>query len=83
MELCSLAALPTRIDGEQLKYVALIFGLLGDTVYLVYLLLLWLCLRIYRRVRSQARQQRLMYEAKAEGVLQDAAKKSQGLSLTH
>jgi hypothetical protein len=75
MSYCSPAAFPTRIDGERLKYVALICGLLGDTVYLVYLLLLWLCLRIYRRVRSQARQQRQMYEAKAEGVLQNALKK--------
>jgi hypothetical protein len=66
-----------------LKYVALICGLLGDTVYLVYLLLLWLLLRIYRRLRSQARQQSVTYQAKAEGVLQNAAKKRSRLSLTH
>jgi hypothetical protein len=83
MNYCYAAALPTRIDGARLKYVALICGLFGDTVYLVYLLLLWLLLRIYRRLRSQARQQRVMYKAKAEGILQNAAKKSSELSLTH
>ena len=66
----------------NLRYVSTICGLLGDTVYLVYLLLLWLLLRIYRRLRLQARQQSVMYNAKAEGVLQNAAKKNQGLSLT-
>jgi len=43
-------------------------------VYLVYLLLLWLLLRIYRRVRSQARRQQLTLQAKSEGVLQSAKK---------
>jgi hypothetical protein len=52
-------------------------------VYVVYLLLLWLSLRVYRRLKTQARHQRVTYEAKAEGVLQDAVKKSQGLSITH
>jgi len=79
----SLAGWLTRIDGARLKYVALICRLLGDTVYVVYLLLLWLCLRVYRRLKTQARHQRVTYEAKAEGVLQDAVKKSQGLSITH
>jgi len=54
------------------KYVSTICALLGDTVYLVYVLLLWLCLRIYRRLKAQARQQQLAFEAKAEGVLQHA-----------
>ena len=52
-------------------------------MYLVYLFLLWLCLRISRRVRSQVRQQKLMFEAKAEGVLQNAAKKRQEMGFTH
>jgi hypothetical protein len=64
----SLSAFPTRIDGE-LKYVPLICRLIGDTVYLVYLLMLWLCVRVFRRLRAEARQQKMMYEAKAEGVL--------------
>jgi hypothetical protein len=76
MNYCSAAALPTRIDGARLKYVALICGLFGDTVYLVYLLLLWLLLRIYRRLRSQARQQRVMYKAKAEGMLRTPQRKA-------
>jgi len=57
---------------QTVKYVSTICALLGDTVYLVYVLLLWLCLRIYRRLKAQARQQQLAFEAKAEGVLQHA-----------
>jgi hypothetical protein len=80
-ELSSRAALPTGLDGERLKYIALICRLLGDTVYLVYILVLWLCLRIYRRLRSQARQQLLICEAKAEGELRDAIRKTRDSAL--
>jgi len=59
-----------------MKYVSTICGLLGDTVYLVYLLLLWLLLRIYRRLRFHAHQQTVLYNAKTEGLLQKAPKKN-------
>ena len=82
-ELSVSGCLANGLNGERMKYIALICRLLGDTVYLVYLLVLWLCLRIYRRLRSQARQQRLICEAKAEGELRDVIKKSQRFSPTH
>jgi hypothetical protein len=62
----------TYLSSGKVKYVSTICGLLGDTIYLVYILLLWLCLRIYRRVKAQVRQEQLAFEAKAEGVLRQA-----------
>jgi hypothetical protein len=50
-------------------------------VYLVYLLMLWLCVRVFRRLKAEARQQKMMYEAKAEGVLQDVVRRDPRLSL--
>jgi hypothetical protein len=49
----------------------------------VYLFLLWVLLRISRRVRSQVRQEKLMFEAKSEGVVRNATKKSPGIGFTH
>jgi 1,4-dihydroxy-2-naphthoate octaprenyltransferase len=52
-----------------LKYVATICGLLANTLYLLYLLIIWLFVRVIRRLKAYTRQQRLMYEVRRDNLL--------------
>ena len=40
--------------------------LLANAMYLVFLLLVWLVIRIFRRLKLNARQEGLIYEARCE-----------------
>jgi hypothetical protein len=52
-----------------LKYVATICGLLANTIYLLYLLVLWLFVRMVRRLKAYTRQQRLMHEVRRDNLM--------------
>jgi hypothetical protein len=52
-----------------LKYVATICGLLANTMYLLYLFILWLFVRVVRRLKAYTRQQRLMYEIRRDNLM--------------
>jgi len=52
-----------------LKYVGTICGLLANTMYLLYLLILWLFVRVVRHLKAYTRQQRLMYEIRRDNLM--------------
>ena len=60
-----------------MKYVAVICGLLAHAMYLVFLLLVWLSVRMVRRLKVHARQQDLMSEVRCESYLQRAQAEQQ------
>ena len=59
-----------------MNWVVVICQVIGNILYLAYLLMLWLVVRIVQRVRSQMRSEKLMHEVREEGVLQNAGKVS-------
>jgi len=58
-----------------LKYVTVKCRLLAHAMYSVFLLPVWLFVRVVRRLKVHARQQRLMYEVRCESLLLKAQPK--------
>lgn len=54
-----------------MKYVVVICRVIANAMYLLYLLIAWLCVRVVRRFKVHERQQARMSEARAEKVCAD------------